>query len=96
MRKSAKWLIQPFNKTAALMVTDMQSSLSLVYLKYGVLSGNIVVTAFLNVAKLPFSRAGLIEGLHCSERDVPFVLVVLHNLCQIVHKCSILSGSKVV
>ena len=86
----------PFNKIAALMVAIVQSSLSMAYLKYGVLGGDIIMTAFLIVAKLPLGRAGFIERLHSSECDVQFVLVVLHNFCQIVYKSIILSGSQVV
>jgi len=66
------------------------------YLKNAVLGHSIIMTPFLDVAKLPLSRAGLIERLHSSEGDVDLLPVILHNFGQVVHKGIIVGWRKIV
>jgi len=54
------------------------------------------MTPFLNVAKLPLSRAGLIERLHSSKGDVHLLPIILHYFGQVIHKGIVVGWRKIV
>ena len=67
-----------------------------VCLEDGALGGGIIVAPFLLVAQLPHPRTGLIERLQSAEGDVHLILIVPHNLCQVVHVSVIVHRCQVV